>query len=138
MIEPFTTRQHFPVKIGIMKIKSPATLALFSFFSSLAAAQTVPPSTPAQDMGRVEIKTNRDNVTEERRQSTAAKIVIGREELDKQGDSTLGEVLKRLPGVFAAGEMLDGEAPTGGYLLQACFATGAAAGRGALKYLGAG
>jgi uncharacterized flavoprotein (TIGR03862 family) len=41
----------------------------------------------------------------------------------------------RLPGVFAAGEMLDWEAPTGGYLLQACFATGAAAGRGALKWL---
>ena len=44
-------------------------------------------------------------------------------------------MLKRLPGVFAAGEMLDWEAPTGGYLLQACFATGAAAGRGALKWL---
>jgi uncharacterized flavoprotein (TIGR03862 family) len=44
-------------------------------------------------------------------------------------------MLKRAPGVFAAGEMLDWEAPTGGYLLQACFATGAAAGRGALKWL---
>jgi uncharacterized flavoprotein (TIGR03862 family) len=44
-------------------------------------------------------------------------------------------MLRRLPGVFAAGEMLDWEAPTGGYLLQASFATGAAAGRGALKYL---
>jgi uncharacterized flavoprotein (TIGR03862 family) len=41
----------------------------------------------------------------------------------------------RLPGIFAAGEMLDWEAPTGGYLLQAAFATGAAAGRGALKFL---
>ena len=40
-------------------------------------------------------------------------------------------MLKRKPGVFVAGEMLDWEAPTGGYLLQACFATGAAAGRGA-------
>lgn len=86
-----------------MKIKSPATLAMFSFFSSLASAQTAAPSQPAQDMGRVEIKTNRNNVTEERRQSTAAKIVIGREELDKQGDSTLGEVLKRLPGVTVQG-----------------------------------
>ncbi|MDP3690950.1 TIGR03862 family flavoprotein [Bradyrhizobium sp.] len=46
-------------------------------------------------------------------------------------------MIRRLPGVFAAGEMLDWEAPTGGYLLQASFATGAAAGRGALKYLGA-
>ena len=44
-------------------------------------------------------------------------------------------MIRRLPGVFAAGEMLDWEAPTGGYLLQACFATGAAAGRGALKWL---
>jgi uncharacterized flavoprotein (TIGR03862 family) len=44
-------------------------------------------------------------------------------------------MLRRLPGVFAAGEMLDWEAPTGGYLLQACFATSVAAGRGALKWL---
>jgi len=39
-------------------------------------------------------------------------------------------MLKTLPGVFAAGEMLDWEAPTGGYLLTACFATGRAAARG--------
>jgi len=44
-------------------------------------------------------------------------------------------MLRRLPGIFAAGEMLDWEAPTGGYLLQASFATGAAAGRGALRWL---
>ncbi|WP_314946480.1 TIGR03862 family flavoprotein [Bradyrhizobium cosmicum] len=44
-------------------------------------------------------------------------------------------MLRKLPGVFAAGEMLDWEAPTGGYLLQASFATGAAAGRGALEWL---
>jgi predicted flavoprotein YhiN len=37
-------------------------------------------------------------------------------------DDTL--MLKELPGVFVAGEMLDWEAPTGGYLLQACFSTG--------------
>jgi uncharacterized flavoprotein (TIGR03862 family) len=44
-------------------------------------------------------------------------------------------MIRRLPGVFAAGEMLDWEAPTGGYLLQASFATGVAAGRGVLKWL---
>ncbi|MBN8970824.1 MAG: TIGR03862 family flavoprotein [Rhizobiales bacterium] len=44
-------------------------------------------------------------------------------------------MLRRLPGVFAAGEMLDWEAPTGGYLLQASFATGNAAGRGALAFI---
>jgi uncharacterized flavoprotein (TIGR03862 family) len=46
-------------------------------------------------------------------------------------------MVRKLPGVFAAGEMLDWEAPTGGYLLQACFATGASAGRGALAWLNA-
>ncbi len=44
-------------------------------------------------------------------------------------------MLRKKPGVFVAGEMLDWEAPTGGYLLQACFATGAAAGRGAVAWL---
>jgi uncharacterized flavoprotein (TIGR03862 family) len=44
-------------------------------------------------------------------------------------------MIRRLPGTFAAGEMLDWEAPTGGYLLQASFATGAAAGRGVLKWV---
>ena len=44
-------------------------------------------------------------------------------------------MLKNLPGVFCAGEMLDWEAPTGGYLLTACFATGKAAGAGAFSWL---
>lgn len=44
-------------------------------------------------------------------------------------------MLKALPGVFAAGEMLDWEAPTGGYLLQACFATGVAAAKGMIRFL---
>jgi len=43
-------------------------------------------------------------------------------------------MLRQRPGVFAAGEMLDWEAPTGGYLLQAAFSTGTAAGRGALAW----
>jgi uncharacterized flavoprotein (TIGR03862 family) len=47
-----------------------------------------------------------------------------------------GLMLRDRPGVFAAGEMLDWEAPTGGYLLQACFSTGVAAARGALAWLG--
>ncbi len=44
-------------------------------------------------------------------------------------------MLRALPGVFCAGEMLDWEAPTGGYLLTACFASGRAAGTGALDWL---
>lgn len=47
-------------------------------------------------------------------------------------------MLSKRKGVFVAGEMLDWDAPTGGYLLQACFATGAAAARGALAYVGRG
>ncbi|HWX65955.1 MAG TPA: TIGR03862 family flavoprotein [Rhodanobacter sp.] len=46
-------------------------------------------------------------------------------------------MLRDRPGVFCAGEMLDWEAPTGGYLLTACFASGLIAGRGAARWLGA-
>ena len=46
-----------------------------------------------------------------------------------------GFMLSSLPGVFVAGEMLDWEAPTGGYLLQGCFSTGVAAGRGVEAWL---
>ncbi len=49
---------------------------------------------------------------------------------------THGLMVESLPGVFCAGEMLDWEAPTGGYLLQACFASGWRAGAGVLQYLG--
>jgi hypothetical protein len=48
-----------------------------------------------------------------------------------------GLQLRALPGVFCAGEMMDWDAPTGGYLLQACFATGKAAAEGALSYANA-
>jgi len=45
-------------------------------------------------------------------------------------------MLRNMPGVFCAGEMLDWEAPTGGYLLTACFASGRSAGQGILKWIG--
>jgi hypothetical protein len=60
--------------------------------------------------------------------STAGGIDLG--ELDER------LMLRRRPGTFAAGEMLDWEAPTGGYLLQASLSTGVAAGRGVLGWLG--
>jgi uncharacterized flavoprotein (TIGR03862 family) len=59
--------------------------------------------------------------------STAGGIALA--ELDERF------MLKRLPGTFVAGEMLDWEAPTGGYLLQACFATGVAAAAGIESWL---
>jgi uncharacterized flavoprotein (TIGR03862 family) len=46
-------------------------------------------------------------------------------------------MLQRFPGVFVAGEMIDWEAPTGGYLMQGCFATGTRAGRAAAEWLAA-
>jgi predicted flavoprotein YhiN len=46
-----------------------------------------------------------------------------------------GLMLRRAKGLFVCGEMLDWEAPTGGYLLQACFATGFVAGRAAARYV---
>ena len=49
--------------------------------------------------------------------------------------TTPGLMLESLPSVFCAGEMLDWEAPTGGYLLQACFASGRRAGQGVLDFL---
>ena len=55
---------------------------------------------------------------------------IAREALDER------LMLRAVPGVFAAGEMLDWEAPTGGYLLQACFATGVGVGKGVAGWLG--
>jgi predicted flavoprotein YhiN len=48
-------------------------------------------------------------------------------------DATL--MVRSVPGLFVAGEMLDWEAPTGGYLLTACLATGRVAGRGAAAWL---
>jgi uncharacterized flavoprotein (TIGR03862 family) len=69
--------------------------------------------------------------------------VVGTDSLDRAissaGGLDLNEIdghfmLKRLPGTFVSGEMLDWEAPTGGYLLQACFATGVAAAEGALRF----
>ncbi len=44
-------------------------------------------------------------------------------------------MLRSRPGTFVAGEMIDWEAPTGGYLLQACFSSGVVAARGALAHL---
>ncbi len=69
------------------------------------------PAPSAVEGQRVEITGGRQTDTEQRRQSTAAKIVIGREEIDQFGDATLGEVLRRLPGVTVPGAPGRGGAP---------------------------
>lgn len=63
----------------------------------------VPPANAASAPQRIEIQGGRVRDTDERRQSTAAKIVIGREEIERYGDSNTSEVLKRLPGVTVGG-----------------------------------
>lgn len=59
--------------------------------------------TAATDLGRVEVTSGRDNDTQQRRESTASKIVIGREEIERQGDANIGEILKRQPGITLGG-----------------------------------
>ena len=71
------------------------------------ASAPVPAQAPA--LKPVEIRANREG--EERRQSTAAKILVGREEIERYGDSTLGELFKRLPGVTTSGRPGQGGAP---------------------------
>ena len=44
-------------------------------------------------------------------------------------------MLRQAPGIFCAGEMIDWDAPTGGYLLQGCFVTGTIAGQGAVNWI---
>jgi uncharacterized flavoprotein (TIGR03862 family) len=106
-----------PVAIGLLQeaaIASGATLSSLSIASLAGLINAVP--IPLNGLAPIA-----------RAISTAGGIPF--DELDADF------MIRRLPGVFASGEMLDWEAPTGGYLLQASFATGAAAGRGALKWL---
>ena len=74
----------------------------------LLRAQTPAPpqpaaSAPTTTLKPVEVTATRPDDTQERRQSTAAKIVIGRDEIERFGDSTVGDLLKRLPGVTMQG-----------------------------------
>ncbi|MBK6862253.1 MAG: TonB-dependent receptor [Ideonella sp.] len=74
--------------------------------AALAQEAPAPAATPAsapQQLERVEITGQRGDELEQRRQSTAAKIIVGRDEIERYGDTTLGEVLKRLPGVTMGG-----------------------------------
>ena len=80
-------------------------LAVLPTLAQPAPAASAPAaSAPApQRLERVQIIGGRPGDTEQRRQSTAAKIVVGREEIERFGDSTVGEILKRLPGVTMQG-----------------------------------
>jgi hypothetical protein len=110
-----------PVAIGLLQ---EATIS--SGGRSLAS---LPPNELAEFINAVPIRLT-GTAPIARAISTAGGIAL--DELDRNF------MLRRLSGVFAAGEMLDWEAPTGGYLLQASFATGAAAGRGVRQWLESG
>jgi len=89
-----------------MYLLSPVRLVFIPFALSSVAAlaqQATAPAAATSDMGRIEITSGRDNDTQQRRESTASKIVIGREEIERQGDSNLGEILKRMPGITLGG-----------------------------------
>jgi uncharacterized flavoprotein (TIGR03862 family) len=109
--------QLSPVGIGLMQEAAIASGRPLTAFSPAELAQLIN-AIPVQLTGIAPI---------DRAISTAGGISF--DELDDRF------MLRKLPGTFAAGEMLDWEAPTGGYLLQASFATGAAAGRGVLVWL---
>ncbi len=68
-----------------------------------AAAAAPAASAAAGVTQQVQVTGGRVSDTEQRRQATASRIVIGREEIDKFGDATVGEVLRRLPGVTTPG-----------------------------------
>lgn len=95
-----------------MILPAPLALALAAAFAPpVAFAQAAPAPARAassaqaspQSLPEVQVQTRRASPTEERRGSTASKIVVGRDEIEQYGDSTLGEVLRRLPGVTLGG-----------------------------------
>nr|WP_094896766.1 TIGR03862 family flavoprotein [Bradyrhizobium amphicarpaeae]AWM04645.1 TIGR03862 family flavoprotein [Bradyrhizobium amphicarpaeae] len=108
--------QLSPVGIGLMQEAALASGRPLAAFSPAELAHLIN-AIPVKLTGVAAI---------ERAISTAGGIAF--DELDEHF------MLHKLPGLFAGGEMLDWEAPTGGYLLQASFATGAAAGRGVLDW----
>jgi outer membrane receptor for ferrienterochelin and colicins len=127
-------------------------LALVGCVASNTYAQQAPPEAAAPDaktqakpaaaadakLQQVTVSGTRANDTESRRLSTASKMIFGREELDRNGDSSVGEILKRLPGVTMGGRpgrggggvrmrglgngytqmLVNGERPPGGFSLE--------------------
>jgi uncharacterized flavoprotein (TIGR03862 family) len=106
-----------PVAIGLLREASVSTQRQLSELTPTALAALIK-AVPVRLIGVAPIN---------RAISTAGGVGFG--EVDER------YMLRRRPGTFVAGEMLDWEAPTGGYLLQAALATGAAAGRGGLQWV---
>ncbi|GBG01382.1 ferric enterobactin receptor [Azospira sp. I13] len=84
----------------------PLLIAAFPLTAGAADGDTTSAPATAKEtrtLAEVTVSANRLSDTDQRRFATAAKMVFGREELDRYGDSSLGDVLKRLPGVTLSG-----------------------------------
>ncbi len=94
-----------PISLSVLTLAALSATGHAQTAPEAVPAAAAPASAPAaaQQLAPVQITGTRANDMQERRQSTAAKIVIGREEIDRFGDSTVGEVLKRLPGITLQG-----------------------------------
>lgn len=90
--------------VALAAALAPAVALAQSAPAPARAASSAAPSTQAQaqTLPQVQVQ-SRASPVEERRGSTASKIVVGRDEIEQYGDSTLGEVLRRLPGVTLGG-----------------------------------
>ena len=88
-----------------MRWSSRQTTVVALCFAVPASAQEAAPAkaAQAQQLERVEITGTRPDETQERRLSTTAKIIVGRDEIERYGDSSVGDLLKRLPGVTIQG-----------------------------------
>ncbi|MBA2672063.1 TIGR03862 family flavoprotein, partial [Ramlibacter sp.] len=115
--------QHLKSRLGLQGVK---TALLYEL---LAPEELNDPARLASALKSLPLRLARPRPVEEAI-STAGGVRFAA--LDARG------MLRAVPGVFCAGEMLDWEAPTGGYLLTACLATGRTAAQGALDWLGRG
>lgn len=113
-IAPAQQYQRVPSAIAVLSAIAlcsslHAQTAASSSASEAPSPNTEAPPAPALKLKPVEIKGPND--TEQRRLSTAAKIIVGREDIELYGDTTMGELLKRLPGVTVQGRPGRGGAP---------------------------
>ena len=94
---------NFPRPTWAPLLAASVVLPTVAQTAAQTAAPTPEPTASAPAAQRVDITAERANEVEQRRQSTAAKIIIGRDDIERFGDSTTSEILKRLPGVTAPG-----------------------------------
>lgn len=90
---------------GALRVLPASILLIWAGAASAQSQAAAAPAPAASSAGaappvqEVEVRGRRPAESEQRRQSTASKVIIGREEIERHGDTSLGELLKRLPGV---------------------------------------